>query len=301
VGMVTSVMDFAHANSSVGIREFLQGANGGNIVLEQMEKWGVNWRKAYDKHLKEISMLAEQQRIAAEKAAAAKESESKQKQQLAEQQRIAVEKAAKEAENKQKQQLAEQQHTSVWQSTSDNTKYKVSVTPGMTPECKSAITEVYGNGQKRELIPIYICKQPDGTWKEEQIENATTDTPSDNYQQSKGNVRLKRLGFGSFLLFPEGSAQVIPSLGLLEIKNALLNLEENASILIAGYTDNYEVGTYHTDLSILRAEAVRQWLEDNGVRKGAVQIKGEVLHLPSSETEFHRRRSRHVEFAAIYE
>jgi len=39
VGMVTSVTDFAHANSSVGIREFLQGAKGGNIVLEHMETW----------------------------------------------------------------------------------------------------------------------------------------------------------------------------------------------------------------------------------------------------------------------
>jgi len=38
VGMVTSVTDFAHANSSAGIREFLQGAKGGDIVLEHMEK-----------------------------------------------------------------------------------------------------------------------------------------------------------------------------------------------------------------------------------------------------------------------
>ncbi len=41
VGIVTSVTDFAHANSSVGIREFLQGAKGGNIVLEHMEKWQI--------------------------------------------------------------------------------------------------------------------------------------------------------------------------------------------------------------------------------------------------------------------
>jgi len=54
--------------------------------------------------LKEQQQQIEQQRISAEKAAAVKEAENKQKQQLAEQQRI----AAKEAESKQKQQLAEQ-------------------------------------------------------------------------------------------------------------------------------------------------------------------------------------------------
>ncbi len=65
VGMVTSMTTgSAHANSSTSIIEFLRGVKEGSIVLEQMEKWGVNWREAYDKH-----------RIAAEKAAAAKDDE----------------------------------------------------------------------------------------------------------------------------------------------------------------------------------------------------------------------------------
>jgi len=55
VGIVTSVDDFAHARSSRSAREFLRGAKGGNIVLEHMEKWQrVNWREAYEAHLKEI-------------------------------------------------------------------------------------------------------------------------------------------------------------------------------------------------------------------------------------------------------
>jgi len=215
VGMVTSVTDFAHANSSAGIREFLQGAKGGSVVLEQMGKWGINWRETYDKHLKETSMLAEQQRIAAEKAA--KEAEDKRKQQLVEQERIAAEKV----EN--------------------------------------------------------LCEQ-------------------------RGGVScLKRLGFGTFGLFDEGSAQVVISNGLLQIKNALLDLEENASILITGHADDYEINNYNKNLPMLRAAAVRRWLEDNGVRKGAIQIRGEVIHLPSSATDVHRRQNRHVEFTRIYE
>lgn len=215
VGMVTSVTDFAHANSAESIREFLRGAKGGSIVLEQMERWGVNWREAYDKHLKETSMLAEQQRIATEKAA--KEAEEIRKQQLVEQQRIAAEKVDS------------------------------------------------------------LC------------------------EQGRGVSCLKHLGFGTFILFDEGSAQLVISNGLLQIKNALLDLEENASILITGHADDYEINNYNKNLPMLRAAAVRKWLEDNGVRKGAIQIRGEVLDLPSSANEFDWRHNRRVDFTRIYE
>jgi len=208
VGIVTSVTDFAHANSSSSIREFLRGAKEGNIVLDHMEKWqkvtmplpktpdvpaksseeekapkepsnGLimampsppidnktnktsseeSSAKIEEKNSQQLLALTEQQRIAiaaeaekevsriaaeaekeasriaaeaekeasriadeaekeasriaaeAEKVASQIAAEIKQKQQLAEQQRIAVEKAtvAKEAESEQKQQLAEQQ------------------------------------------------------------------------------------------------------------------------------------------------------------------------------------------------
>jgi outer membrane protein OmpA-like peptidoglycan-associated protein len=253
VGVVTSAGDFAHANSAESIREFLRGAKGGSIVLEQMGKWGVNWRETYDKHLKETSMLA--------------------------------------ASDKRNQQMAKQRH--------------IDPLPGVTvtsKECKSITTGIgYADGRKSESISTYFCRQSDGTWKEEQIKSSTTDISSDNCQQTKGTARLKCLGFGTFIQFNEGSVQVVPSSGLNEIRNILLDLEENASILITGYTDNYEIENYNVDLSVLRAASVRQWLEDKGVRKGAIQIRGKVIHLPSSATDVHRRQNRHVEFTRIYE
>jgi len=320
VGMVASVMDFAHANSAESIREFLRGAKGGSIVLEHMEKQRKvtipkletsdipathSEEKAPKKPSNGLIMaipspIDNQAKAFLNESSAQLEARNQQLA-LAEQQRIAAEKAAtKAAEDERKQLLAEQQHITSWKNDSKNTQYKVTVTPTAIPECKSGVTEVT-DGQKHKLIPTYFCKQSDGTWKEGQIENATTDTHTDNCQKTGGVARLRCLGFGSFVSFAEGSAQVISSAGLLEIENALLDLEKNASILIVGYTDNYEVSTYHTDLSVLRAAAVRQWFEDKGVRKGAIQIRGEVIHLPSSATDVDRRRNHRVDFAGIYE
>jgi hypothetical protein len=136
VGMVTSVTDFAHANSSAGIREFLQGAKGGDIVLEHMEKQRKviipkpgtsdtpapathSEEEAPKKHLNGVIMAkrpdsqaeaqlkesAEQQRIAAEKKLVlAKAAEYERERLLAEQQR-----PAKAAEDERKRLLAEQQ------------------------------------------------------------------------------------------------------------------------------------------------------------------------------------------------
>jgi hypothetical protein len=198
-------------------------------------------------------LLAEQQRIAAEKAA--KEAEDRRKQQLAEQQRIAAEKA----ENKQKQQLAEQQHASVWQSTNNNTKYKVSVTPSMTPGCKSTITEVYGDGQKRELIPTYLCKQPDGTWKEEQIENATTDTPSDNYQQSaKGGESLLSRMDGE-------QREIIPKQDITE-NSAASSGESEFDKLVSEIMKKMGINTERAEKFIFMVQDTAQKLQENLTR-----------------------------------
>ncbi len=115
-------------------------------------------------------------------------------------------------------------------------------------------------------------------------------------------ARLKHLGFGTFILFESGSATVIPSPGLVEIKNALLDLEDDASILIVGHTDNQGGDSYNMDLSKRRAASVRRWLEDHDVRRGAIYVDGKGFHQPvaSNATETGRRLNRRVEFSRIY-
>jgi len=115
-------------------------------------------------------------------------------------------------------------------------------------------------------------------------------------------ARLKRDGFGTFILFESGSTTVIPSPGLVEIKTALLDLEHDASILIVGHTDNQGGDAYNMDLSKRRAASVRRWLEDHDVRKGAIYIDGKGFREPkaSNATEAGRRLNRRVDFVRIY-
>jgi len=120
--------------------------------------------------------------------------------------------------------------------------------------------------------------------------------------KTRNVARLKQLGFGAFVLFESGSAAVIPSPGLVEIKKALLDLEYDASILIVGHTDNQGADAYNVDLSKRRAASVRRWLEDHDVRKGAIYVDGKGFREPvaSNATEAGRRQNRRVEFSRIY-
>jgi len=126
-------------------------------------------------------------------------------------------------------------------------------------------------------------------------------------------ARLKELKFGSFIKFESGSARVIPTGPLNQILEALLDLEEYASILIVGHTDNQGGDAYNMDLSRRRAASVRQWLEMNGVRRGAIKTSGMGFHCPYSPprldcsfsvaetnaTEEGRHMNRRVEFSRI--
>jgi len=115
-------------------------------------------------------------------------------------------------------------------------------------------------------------------------------------------ARLKQLGFGVFIQFESGSAAVVPSGGLVAIKEALLDLEHDASILIVGHTDNQGGDAYNVDLSKRRAASVRRWLEDHDVRKGAIYVDGKGFREPraSNTTEAGRKLNRRVEFSKIY-
>jgi len=49
VAVITSVTNHAFSTSAVSIREFLEGAAGGNKILNEMEKWDIaTWHKSYE-------------------------------------------------------------------------------------------------------------------------------------------------------------------------------------------------------------------------------------------------------------
>lgn len=121
--------------------------------------------------------------------------------------------------------------------------------------------------------------------------------------KTKDLAALKEAGFGSFIEFETDSATVIPSGGLDVILSALVDLEPDASVEIVGHTDNQGSDAHNMDLSRRRADAVRRWLEQNGVRAGAIRTDGKGFHEPidSNSTAEGRRKNRRVEFARIYE
>ncbi|MDM8559629.1 caspase family protein [Candidatus Parabeggiatoa sp. HSG14] len=52
VAVINSVADHAFSTSAVSIREFLEGATGGNKILNEMKKWDIaTWRKEYEARL----------------------------------------------------------------------------------------------------------------------------------------------------------------------------------------------------------------------------------------------------------
>ncbi len=121
--------------------------------------------------------------------------------------------------------------------------------------------------------------------------------------KTKDLAALKEAGFGSFIEFETDSATVIPSGGLDIILSALVDLEPDASVEIVGHTDNQGGEAHNMELSRRRAESVRRWLEQNGVRTGAIRTRGEGFHQPvdTNSTAEGRRKNRRVEFSRIYE
>lgn len=113
----------------------------------------------------------------------------------------------------------------------------------------------------------------------------------------------RAIGFGSFIEFETDSDVVVPSGGLRVILTALLDLELDAAIEIRGHTDSVGDDNYNLDLSQRRAEAVRSWLEVNGVRRGAIRTSGAGPYEPiaSNASEAGRRQNRRVEFIRIYQ
>lgn len=110
-----------------------------------------------------------------------------------------------------------------------------------------------------------------------------------------------RSGFGSIIEFDSNSTTVVPSTELKTIAAALKDLNSSDSILIEGHTDSKGKASRNKKLSLKRANAVRQWLEKNGVPGGVVKTQGagEDKPIDDNNTEEGRRRNRRVEFTRI--
>ena len=66
------------------------------------------------------------------------------------------------------------------------------------------------------------------------------------------------------------------------LKSKLDTLKSATDIVIVGHTDSLGPDSYNMMLSLRRGEAVRSYLEKNGVEREKMQIKGEGEKSPAS-------------------
>ncbi len=137
------------------------------------------------------------------------------------------------------------------------------------------------------------------------------DIRMDTVAQSKTSTdqvfRLEPIKVGASLAldnlyFETGKWDLLPaSYAELERLLAFLELNPRVWIQINGHTDNTGNPADKLDLSLYRAEAVRDYLLAKGVRKNRLQVKGYGMGRPraSNRTAAGRRANRRVEFEII--
>lgn len=132
------------------------------------------------------------------------------------------------------------------------------------------------------------------------------DKQQQDLQKAIGGSGAKIVNTGSELIvslpeaitFPVDSATVKPSLRD-DIQAIGFNLQEypNSSVRVIGHTDNTGSNAYNKDLSIRRANAVRDILLSTGVRTNRVRAigRGETQPIASNATASGRAANRRVE------
>lgn len=117
-------------------------------------------------------------------------------------------------------------------------------------------------------------------------------------------IKLTPISVGSSLVleniyFQTGRWEVLkPSYPELNRLVAFLELNPGVKIQISGHTDNTGNRQQKGQLSLNRAEAVKSYLEDQGIPGYRMSVKGYGMYRPraSNETEEGRRLNRRVEF-----
>jgi len=135
---------------------------------------------------------------------------------------------------------------------------------------------------------------------------AQLDKQQKDLQQAIGGSGARIVNTGSQLIvslpeaitFPVDSASVKPSLQD-DIRAIGFNLQEypNSSVRVVGHTDNTGTKAYNKDLSVRRANAVRNILLNSGVSGNRVRAvgRGENQPIATNATAEGRQANRRVE------
>lgn len=103
------------------------------------------------------------------------------------------------------------------------------------------------------------------------------------------------------LLFPTNSAELPTSVRELDIVADFMNAKQNIEILIEGHTDNVGSEGLNDMLSLDRANKVKQYLVEKGIKESRIKTigYGKKKPLASNKTEFGRKLNRRTEIIIL--
>ncbi len=103
------------------------------------------------------------------------------------------------------------------------------------------------------------------------------------------------------LLFETNSAELPESVKELEVLYQFMKNKPNVTILVEGHTDDRGTHPYNDRLSLLRAEAVKNYLVSRGIDPNRIKTVGFGKRKPvaPNETEFGRRLNRRTEIVIL--
>lgn len=134
----------------------------------------------------------------------------------------------------------------------------------------------------------------DGNLKE-QLGMATQNTEVKVSEQKDGSLKVNVPGTVSFA---SGSAMITPELfPTLDKIAATLNEHPNTTITVVGYTDSVGSMALNNELSLRRADAVVNYLNERGVHRSRMIVhgRGELDPIADNATEAGRAENRRVE------
>ncbi|HEY0040013.1 MAG TPA: OmpA family protein, partial [Flavisolibacter sp.] len=133
--------------------------------------------------------------------------------------------------------------------------------------------------------------------------------PAANYEEVtdrninvRGNENYGIYGVGENILFDEGKATIKSDAeaNLKQIVGSIGKRYNGGEVRVYGFTDAQGSASANKDLAQQRAEAVRTWLQSNGIGADKISVNavGESQPVSTNSTEEGRQQNRRVEIVA---
>lgn len=139
--------------------------------------------------------------------------------------------------------------------------------------------------------------------------NVDMNAPAVNYEEItdkdisvRGNDNYGIYGVGENILFDEDKATIRSdaAANLRQVAGSIEKRYNGGDIRVYGFTDSQGSAGYNKELAQQRADAVKAWLQTNGIEASHISVNaiGESQPVASNSTEARRQQNRRVEIVA---